>query len=465
MEKINDSFNGYLTIDNDKFVFNVSNHLVSILPAQSVQSKIYDSYNRARSRSANLPEYLLGTDNNTQIALLHNREFSSGIFGINPSLQFATPIIVKADGNTANFYNNLTTKWTTFHAITFWGGNLNSIYSPEIALEPENIDELLKHDGARSIKIRPWDDYTHSIDLIINDAKVTLTISISQNGNVNTTSAYNLGELNTLFRFSFEKAQSFDFIEQYYSITSSLVSLLTKQNNVSFNAYLSQRNSENLFFKTAICKINDPYDNYCVKKSHNVISLHNIMSQIPNLIYSIINKETLPLITLLPNNNNELNRISITNIQDLCTSLEVAYTWSHKGKEKNELINELKQKIKDTINIFSENHSELDISKQTTISSAFQYLDYTLKEKILSLYVEHKDLIDSVSSRYHLSTLDEKNIALFVKLRNAKTHSGTIDWGENAKIYPLLFALNYVCFLEHLGVPNESITSIIMYSF
>ena len=125
----------------------------------------------------------------------------------------------------------------------------------------------------------------------------------------------------------------------------------------------------------------------------------------------------------------------------------------------------LKEKIKGTIKEFTELHSELDPSKQTTISSAFQYLDYTLKQKILTLYNENTDAIDAVISKWSLPQITYTNISSFVKLRNGKTHSGTIEWGENAEIYPALLALVYACLFKHLGIPDEKIKRLIQQIF
>lgn len=46
----------------------------------------------------------------------------------------------------------LTEDWCKFHAITFCGGNINALYTPGIAIEQPDVSELLKYDGARTIK-------------------------------------------------------------------------------------------------------------------------------------------------------------------------------------------------------------------------------------------------------------------------------------------------------------------------
>ena len=248
MTKITDNFCGYLDVGDDTFAYNVSNHVVTLLPAQIEEAKRYEVLDRIRSRNIDASEYLFGvSDDNCRIAMLRNGKFSGDSFGLNSSIQFGTPIIIKASGNFGDFYNMLTESWDNFHAITFFGGNINALCNPQMAVQRSPLDEYKKmssSDGAREIKIRPWNDYTRSVDFEIEGEKATLTISVSQTGEANNSEnmeSYSLGELNSFIRFSFENAQGFDKIAKYYRVVKSLIAILTTQNNISFEVYLSQR--------------------------------------------------------------------------------------------------------------------------------------------------------------------------------------------------------------------------------
>ena len=70
MRKIADNFCGYLKVGNDKYTYNVSSNIVTLLPAQSENRKIYESFNRICTRDVNPPEYLFGEDNDGMIAIL-----------------------------------------------------------------------------------------------------------------------------------------------------------------------------------------------------------------------------------------------------------------------------------------------------------------------------------------------------------------------------------------------------------
>ncbi len=471
MNKITDNFCGYLNVGDDTFAYNVSNNLVTLLPAQVEIVKRYEAIDRIKARDITSSEYLFGVaDNNCKIAMLCNGKFSVDSLGFNPSIMFRTPIIIKATSNSAYSYNKFTEDWDKFHSITFCGGNINAICNPIMAVKRPTVEEYKKmnSDGAREIKIRPWDDYSRTVDLEIDGEKVILTISVIQAGDANNSEkmeAYSLGELNSFIRFSFENAKGFNEISKYYKLVKSLIAILTMRNNIFFEVYLSQRNLENQYFKTGVCKVFNHYENYSTRKSHNVLHIYNILDCIPVLIDRIRNNEVESLLALLPEDNRKINKISITNVQDLCTALEVAYDWTKKSKEKDDLITELKKNIKRMIAEFTETHEEIDIYKETTISSAFQYLDYTLKQKILTMYNENCDVVDAIISKWSLPQVDEDSVGSFVKLRNSKTHSGIIEWDNSANLYTALLALVYACLFRVIGLSNKDIKSALLQLF
>lgn len=469
MRKITDNFCGYLKVGSDVFAYSVSNNIVTLLPAQSDPSKRNEVYDRVCSRNTDLSEYLFGEDYDGTVAILRNGKFAVSPLGLNEAIKFATPIIIKACGNAAGFFNMLTEPWDKFLAITFLGGNINALYNPQLAVEPSNVGEYLNNKGSQGLRLRPWENYTHSIGIEIDGEKALLMISISgnkENSTMEQRGAYNLGTLNSYIRLTFEKAQSFEQIEKYYVIVKKLVSILTLQNNITFDVYLSQKNSDNKYFQTGTCKIFDSYENYSIRPFHRVIPIYNVFSCLPNLINMIAKGEADSLITLLPEDNRRINQIPITSIQDLCTALEVAYGWSNRGKEKDVLIEELKKAIKKAIRDFAENHvGEISVYDETTISSAFQYLSYTLKQKILTLYNENHSIIDAIVSKCSLPQVNATNIAAFVNLRNDKTHSGTVNWGNNVDIYPALLALAYACLFKYAKLPDEIIEATLLQVF
>ncbi len=465
---INDNFCGYLEIDNEPFSYSFSNQIVTLLPAQSDESKRREIVSRIASRTVETPEFIYGEDNQAQIAFLRTTPFSQSLTGFVPSLRFSPPLIVKANGNADGFFSHLSSYWNEFHAITFWGGNINAICDPQRALVPRKAIDYFTQDGVTEMKTRPWDDYTRTADFFLDGQKVSLTISVSQSGDCHDKTrkdAVVLGELNSFIQFVFEKKQDFSSIIKYYTIARDLVAILTKQNNVTFNFYLSQSNEKGQLYHSAICKAFDGYANYSVRNRYSVIPLDYFFDCLPSLLEQTAAKQYDALLSVLPDNNHNLDRITITNVQDLCTALEVSYEWDKRKRSKDALIEDLKKQIKKTIKCFMSCHSEIDVYKDSTISSSFSYLDYTLREKIDTLYQENQEIVDSLSKKLSLPYLSKDNISAFVKLRNGKTHSGIVEWGKSAEIYPLLFALEYICVLKNIGIRSETIHAIIIQRF
>lgn len=466
--KIEDCFCGYVSIDGKSFAYSFSDQMVTLLPALNDSSRRNKAVENINNRDIKLPEFIYGEDNSAQIAFMRTSNFSQSHIGFVPSLRFSPPLIIKAVGNADGFYNSLSEKWNNFHAITFWGGNINAICDPQMAIVKRQKDDQLPQDGVTEIRTRPWNDYTRTIDFVIDDQRVTLTVSVYQSGesyDKDKNDAYLLGELNTLIRFSFEESQGFSCIEKYYLIARKIVAFLTKQNNVTFYMYLSQRNDKGQFVRSAICKAFDGCENYSKRNRYCVIPLISIFECLPSLIEKISSKQLDTLFSVLPDNNHRINMISISNVQDLCTALEVAYGWGKQKRSKDELIEELKKQIKGTISCFMSDHSEINVYNESTISSAFQYLDYTLKEKIETLYQENKETVDIISKKWSLPYLTKENITAFVKLRNGKTHSGMFEWGESAEIYPVLLGLAYICTFNSIGLSHDTVNRIIFQNF
>lgn len=467
MLKIDDNFCGYLNIGDDKFAFNISKSLVTLLPAESNQKKIQEVLSHIRSHNTDDSEFIFGYDGNRTIALERNTKFNMDLLQLSPIIRFRTPIIIKAAGNTDYFRRQLTADWDYFHAITFWGGNINAIFPPAIARKPASSEKQTDVEGTIAIELHPSSYYTRSAEIEIDGTRATFTVSLFQTEGTSEEhmNAYNVGELSASIRLSFEEAQHFDKIERYYQIVHSLIVILTAQNNIVFDVYLSQKGQDGLFYKTGVCKIFDSFPNYSVRKSHKVIPMLSVFDHIPNMVKLIAAGKVQPILEVLPRDNVDVHRISITNVQDLCTALEIEYNANKPKRPKDALIEELKKSINETIAEFVQDKPEIDIHKSTNIASAFKYLDFTLVDKILTLYGECESIVDGFVAQKSLPHIDECRIRSFVKLRNEKTHSGEINWGNNGETYVILLALLYACILKNTGVDSSIIHQLLVALF
>ena len=258
MAKYTDNICGYLDILDDEFAFNIVDQQVTLLPAEKDHIQKNDAVNRIRNNYHELPDYFIGTDDHYyKIAIFKNQNKTiSPILLSYPSFHFATPLIIKAAGNAQGLYDKMTEPWHKFHVINFYGGNINSIYNPAVSIIQPSWEEVASSAGIRDIKFRLYEEYTKSINCEIDGEKFEFCITVTQKGDRNDPEkmgAYNLGERNACIRLVFKKPQDFDTFPKYFNIIQKLVAILTKQNNVTFNAYLCQKRPDDiLLYPTAI---------------------------------------------------------------------------------------------------------------------------------------------------------------------------------------------------------------------
>ena len=247
--------------------------------------------------------------------------------------------------------------------------------------------------------------------------------------------------------------------------------MFTGQNNVHFNTSVAQRTSNNLYQKTANCQIDDRYDNYKKEFDSKVISLDYFLKDerkvdiLINLIRNIEKGKTEHILRLLPSDNQKLRLITINDLANLLSALEVEYNNAEQSILKNDLIEEFKGSIKETIELFKKKHPELDAYQETNISSAFQYLDYTLKNKIFELYKRHNEIVDNIVEKWNLPEASLENIKKMIKLRNNALHQGYHSWDGSEDLYVPFLALVYASFFNRIGCDKETISDLIKMLF
>ncbi len=460
MMDIPNHFCGYLKVEGNAFAFSVQDHMVRLLPAEQDGKDVLAALRKLNRLSGN-PQYLRGKDEfGNEIAFLIQGIRTSP--GMAWSASAGVPIIVKSCGNMSGFYDVLSGDWGEFDAISFSGGALNAVYNPKIAaLKRRPWSEIREahenFDGARTIEIKPFAEYTKSIPVLLDNQNINMTISVFQSCGEGDLRTGDLGRLVSFMRLEFEIPQPFTKIAYNYAIIRKLLALLVRQNNVNFEVALYQRNSVNKLMKTAVCRINDRYEDYCEKSFHNVMSLSQIFPYLPGLVKIICQSKNNcnHILATLPESNKGLGRITISNVQALCTALEIEYRAAGYKPTKDPQITELKSAIAATIKAFLGTNPGFDVHNKTTISTAYKNLDYSLTERIFHLYSKHEDAVDEIVDCLSAPKITLETIRDFVQLRNAGTHDEGFGWGDNGRLYIPLLALAYLCLLERAGISRE----------
>ncbi|NMA74561.1 MAG: hypothetical protein GX963_10470, partial [Bacteroidales bacterium] len=454
MENIPEYFCGYLKINNEYCAYSRNNHRVTLLPAKPAKGTI-SGLKEHDHPEIKKSQFVMGVDQfGYKVAFMLTAEKKS-IFNPFGITSFGAPIIIKSCGNMSDFYDTLTKEWDKFDVISFSGGVINTLYHPKlVALKRKDIKDIVQgyenFDGAATIETLPFDKYTKTIPIIVDKQRADLTISVTQSNGANNLKTYDLGYLISFIRLEFEEPQDFTEISNYYWLVNQFCAILVGQANIDFDVALHQRTSDNKLFKTAICKINDPFENYCSKAFHQVISLSHIWDHLGILIKTIrCSKDNANhILALLPSSNKNLNRIKIDDVQKMCAALEAEYRLGLYKHDKDPQLQKLRETIKTAVKEFQKNNAVLKVNCETTISNLYKNLDYTLADKIHHLYNHHKCDINGLSEKFGLPKITEGRIREFVKLRNSGAHGEMIIWGEAGSIYSLLFALSYLCFFE-----------------
>lgn len=463
MSMIQEHFSGYLTIDEKVFGYTADNHRITLLPSYPTKKEQFEAIDWFKVQANDLTECLYGTDNNSSVAFVRNGDISTDMFM--PIASFSSPFIIKAAGNADGFYKMLTCEWKKYHAITFFGMSINSIFNPQIADANLQTADINTVDGALEQKTRPWKEYTLESSFEIFGENTSVVVSVTQGiGSREEDGAYNLGKLNSYIRLSFEKAHSFNEIQKYYNLVRRLLSLLLKQQDVDFGFFLSQRLPDGRFYKTAICKAAQQNIPLRFLSSARAINIDILFPSLQLLLQGISEKKYDILISVLPEWK-QRGFISFSNIQDLCTALEIAYRWENKENPKDDLIQELKRELKQTIKEFIDVHPELDVNQQTNISGAFQHLELTLKNKVLYMCKINEQFLKCSNAIHFTPPLNDQNIGAFIKLRNGKTHDGFVEWNDSAQIFEPLIALVYVELFKSINIDNETIKDIMRKCF
>lgn len=463
MHRIPENFNGYLEIDGAIFTYHVSKTIVTLFPAFQTPTEQYACINNLLQKKGKLPQFVCGSYQGYQVIFFINSEIIPSM--MEPSCCFATSMIIKAAGNADGFYAKLSEHWGRFHSITFYGGNINFLHDPLNIID----NKASLNDKYRRISIKDQKEYTHKIKCMIDDEEVELTISIQDStkikDNENTLKGVSIGNLNSFIRLTFTAYKDFSSISKYASLIRKLISFLTIQSNVFCNIYLSQKDKDGLLYKTADCKIFDSYQNYATNSWPSVIRLTTLKRYLPTLIAKLNEHAYDSIFDVLPKNNTEIHKISIYNIQNLCSTLESVYKFKNAQRSKDSDIERLKADIKKTISEFIKNNPTIDVYSKTNISSAFQYLDFTLKDKIITLYEEYKEILDTFCSEKNLPEITYEKIGSFVKLRNQKTHNGVVELDDSALLYRPLFVLSYICIFDDLSLSIEDINYVVHFPF
>jgi len=339
---------------------------------------------------------------------------------------FRTPVIIKGQLKDLE----------TFDAITFSGSVIDSMYPPgRHAINMKN-DRMFPIDGARTIEIRPFDDYTKKSSFEIFSVKCTLLYSVAQGG-------YNLesGELGKLFsimRLEFDAKQEITTIERYYVLISKFVAFCVAQHNIEFDSItLSRKNDSGDYVKIGICKFFYKYEHIKLEAG-TILSFRVFGENIIDALKLFADEKNAPQLAFLPGSNFERNRVSSENIKNLCTAFEFEYSrifLPPKGVRVSaaDKICAIRDKVIEILNSVPDSYVP----------------DY---------YILPREHLSTDSFIFKYINIQDEYIRNFVKIRNDITHGNFItELGNTGMSYCRLCMVIYLCILSRVGLSGEQL--------
>ncbi len=460
---------GYINNGKDPFVFTVDDFtvkMVSCNPDINAGRRAIGAF----VNSNHFETYITGyTPMGNGVAFLLCEKLGHRL-SLRNEIMFNTPIIVKSAGVSSQFYDNLNYAWNQFHCLFFYGGCINVIKNPKDAIIDNKGSESRSSLNGDEIVFKPSADYEYSLEVAIKGVDVNITISYLKEYDLDS-SQRAFGFLDSYISFSFEEAQELNIIMEYYRIVHRIIAILTRQGHADFNAKLKQINkngaeevSSYLFFKNLNRKPLNFFAQKVIPIDYFFVNSEREQC-FKNLIQTIVEGEAEHILRLVDNDTRETGYLHVDDIKVLMTALEVEYNKSSFSKIGDEKIEELKTAIKHTISEFIAKYPEFDPYEKTNISSAFQYLDYTLKKKIFELYNNYKTEIDEVVRRTQYPEINLENIGKIVRIRHRSTHDAKVSWNDSEILYKPLVALVYASFFTRMGCSEIDVGELISMLF
>ena len=343
------------------------------------------------------------------------------------------------------------TNWDTFDHIKFIGGTLNKLfYCSALKCNLESDTE----------KITFQDDSLHfnfTFGEVNCEVIVSSTIS-EQYGD----GGINIKNNTVALIMKFSSPQKLVDAFEHIAKIKDMMSIMTYRENVGFEEIYLCNDNPNISKMQVFLKENNTMTD---KHIFNNITFHDLKSYIPNLLTAIYNnKENKALynIGFIPSNDKEVYQITNQKIRMICSALEcelffIDDIFSIEQKDLSELVNEIKEKIKE----HRKGSNKLSPKTYDMIFGSIKNWSMSTSEKILVVYQKYESVLNLLLNSHDLS-IGEKEISEFIKYRNNITHgSHRILNVSIANTAFILSGLIYCCMLTRIGMNNYELSVMI----
>ena len=464
--KIENRFCGVLDLSESESGFDshfsVDGNIVTIIPfKKEAYHKVYElSYNDGSNER---DHWIYGyTEDNSAIAILQKTHMRNRIStGINLSAaKFFSPLIIK--GSKPNI-----TSVESFDAIEFYGGVMDRLHTPGLAIDNDYARE--------SIKYRDSAIYTSEHEITLGAVHMRVVYTIKTLISIETGVAPDMKNgIHSALRFEFDSPQLLDTIQKYYSYAMNLFQFCTGRLNVHTEIRLYKKQYDDPIFVNLIDGFPDYADD--VINFTQVIRLKFLGEKLPNLFQLLNNEDEMPYLLFLPSQNGNANKVLYTDVNDLCVAFEREYAKQENevSEDKKKAARELAKKLTKDIDSVENCPDDVKVKAKNILNAQLKSFSPSLREKITSFYKKYGEELKSIVeienhdkigiSEFYTDDKFEEMIGKFIEIRNRASHAG-VQWNGGEKIFTHLKMLVYYSVLERAGFSVKDISQMLSWLF
>lgn len=251
---------------------------------------------------------------------------------------------------------------------------------------------------------------------------------------------------------------------------NTLISFMTFRQNVYFDhVYLERKKKfkdhENFILdKYAECFIKGPEIVDKQRERIKCITFDGLLPESVAKLYEIINARDLKkyscYVNFIPKSSREAAYINVTQLREVCTSIELEANLAHIHASNENSLKELTTKIKDII-ADSQKHNELTEREYSYIQGNISHWSAPAAELAKKLFDENKESVSYILKFINKDELTEDDMQAVIKVRNSVTHTGAFSFTENeANTLLVMMAVVYSAILKRCGADPEDIKKI-----
>ena len=349
-----------------------------------------------------------------------------------------------------------------FDSIRFEGGSLNSTFYQK------SLKYDFGHEDGNKVPLTLEND---TITIPLNDDNVTdlkVYSTVTESSSItNGTSVHNTGaKLSLTFQESARIDDSKKGFIKHYGDINTLISFMTFRQNIYFDhVYLEIKDEykENEIFitKFAECFLKKPEIIDEPRETIRCITFDELTPDSCAKLYKTINtrdsKRPSYHVSFLPQSAKEASYVTITQLREVCTSIELEASLAHIHASNEKALRNLTEKIQEVITA-SKLQDELTEREYSYIQGNISHWNAPAAELAKQLFDENKESLIYLLKFVNKVNLTEEDIQAVIKVRNSATHTGAFSFLENeVKSLFVMMGVVYSAILKRCGVSSTII--------